>query len=101
MINFIKDLRAKHGKKKVTIIHFDNAGGNKSFGDLSKKEGLGIKFEYTSPGSPHQNVKCERKFTTLYGKVRSILNGTRLTPNLRCGLWTECVACEKWKKIFY
>ena len=54
---------------------------------------MGIKFEYTSPGSPQQNGKCERKFATLYGKVRSMLNGARLTPNLRHGLWIECAAC--------
>ena len=30
----------------------DKSSENKSFEYLSKKEGLGIKFEYTSPGSP-------------------------------------------------
>ena len=47
MIKFIKDLREKNGKKKATIMHCDNAGKNKPFGESSKKEGLGIKFEYT------------------------------------------------------
>ena len=79
----------------------DNAGEKKSFEELSKKEGLGIKFEYTSPGSPQQNGKCERKFATLYGKVRSMLNGARLTPNLRHGLWTECAACETMEENIY
>ena len=71
----------------------ENSSENKSFEYLSKKEGLGIKFEYTSPGIPQQNGKCESKFATLYGKVRSMLNGERLTPNLRHGLWIECAAC--------
>ena len=93
MIRFIKDLQAKHGKKKATIMRCDNAGENKSFEELSKKEGLGIKSEYMSPGSPQQNGECERKFATLYGKLRSMLNGACLTPNLRHGLWTECAAC--------
>ena len=55
---------------------------------------MDIKFEYKSPGSTQQNGKHERKFATLYGKVRSILNGTRLTPNLCHGLWTEYEACK-------
>ena len=37
MIKFIKDLRAKHGKKKATIMRCDNAAENKSFEWLSKK----------------------------------------------------------------
>ena len=64
------------------------AGEKKSSEELSKKEGLGIKFEYTSPVSPQQNGKCERKFDTLYGKVRSMLNGALLKPIFCHGLWT-------------
>ena len=71
----------------------DNAGEKKSFEELFKKEVLGIKFYYTSTGSPQQNVKYEHKFATLYDKVRSMLNGARLTPNLRHGFWTEYAAC--------
>ena len=58
-------------------------------------EGLGLKFEYTSPGSPQQNGNFEHKFATLYCKVRSMLNGARLTPNFCHGLWTECAVCAK------
>ena len=36
MINLIKYLRAKHGKKKATIIRCDNAG-EKSFEELFNK----------------------------------------------------------------
>ena len=59
---------------------------------------MGIKFEYTSPGSTQQNGKCEHKFATLYDKVRSMLNGARLTPNLRNGLWNEYAACATMKE---
>ena len=79
----------------------ENAAEKKSFEELFKKEGLGIKFKYTSPGSPQQNRKCERKFATLYGKVRSMLNSARLTPNLRHGLWTECAACATMEENVY
>ena len=71
----------------------DNAAEKKSFEELSKKEGLDIKFEYKSPGSPQKNRKCERKISTLYGNVRSILNGARLTPKFCQGLWTKYAAC--------
>ena len=36
MIKFIKDLKAKHGKKKSTIIRCGNADKNKSFEELYK-----------------------------------------------------------------
>ena len=71
MIKSNKYLRAKNGKKKATIMRCDNAGENKLSEELYKKEGLGIKFEYKSTGSPKQNRKCEHKFATLYGKVNS------------------------------
>jgi hypothetical protein len=34
----------------------------------------------------------ERKFATLYGKVRELLNQAKLTPNIRSKLWAE--ACK-------
>jgi hypothetical protein len=40
------------------------------------------KFEFTAPDSPQQNGKIERKFATLYGRVRAILNGAEFTANL-------------------
>ena len=73
MIKFIKDLKAKHGKKNSTIMRCDKAGERKSFEELFKKEVLGIKFEYTSPGSPQQTGTRERKFATLYGKDQRLL----------------------------
>ena len=45
IIKFIKDLRAKNVIKKATMMRCDNTGEKKSFEELSKKEGLGIKFE--------------------------------------------------------
>ena len=59
---------------------------------------MGIKFEYTSPSIPQMSKKCEHKFATLYGKVRIMLNGARLTPNLHHGLWNACAACATIEK---
>ena len=48
-----------------------------------------ISFEFTAPNTPQQNGKVERAFATLYGRVRSMMNGAGLTGSLRNGLWAE------------
>ena len=84
----IKELKAKNGIA-VKTIRCDNAGENKKLEKDSKKDGLGLNFEYTAPGMPQQNGRVERKFAALYGRVRSMLNGARLTASLRSKLWAE------------
>ena len=54
------------------------------------EEGLRIDFEYSAPDTPQQNGRVERKFATLYGRVRSMLNAAHLPAYLRSGLWAEC-----------
>ncbi len=41
--------------KIVQSICCDNAGENVALEMSCKQEGLGIKFEYTAPGTPQQN----------------------------------------------
>jgi hypothetical protein len=53
------------------------------------KDGLGVQFEYTGPGSPQFNGRVERKFATLFSRVRTMLNGARLPKELREGVWAE------------
>ena len=89
MMRFINNMRGNHGKKIATFIRCDNAGENKKFQELAEKNGLGIHFEFTAPDTPQQNGKIERKFATLYGRVRSMLNEARLPSQLRKGLWAE------------
>ena len=52
--------------------------------------GLGIIFEYTAVNTPQQNGRVERKFATLFGRVRAMLNCARLNGKIRNGLWAEC-----------
>ena len=59
----------------VKIVRCDNAGENEAFKEACKQEGLGISFEYTAPRTPEQNGRDERKFQTLYGRVRAMLAG--------------------------
>jgi hypothetical protein len=84
----IKDLAKKHNTT-VKYIRCDNAGENGSLEKECAKQGLGIQFEYMGPGTPPFNGRVERKFVTLYSKVRAMLNGAKLPTVKRKGLWTE------------
>jgi hypothetical protein len=88
ILNLVRDLRAKG--KVVKKIRCDDAGENRATEQLLAANGLGIDFEYSAPNTPQQNGRVERRFATLYGRVRSMLNAAHLTPELRRGLWAEC-----------
>ena len=79
---FIRNLKATFGIS-VKIIRCDNAGENQSFEVTSKQEGLGLIFEYTAPNTPQQNGRVERKFQTLFGRVRAMLAGFGIENPLR------------------
>jgi hypothetical protein len=51
-----------------------------------------VKFEFTAPDTPQQNVKIERKFATLYGKVSATLNKAEFTWPLCRGMWAYCAS---------
>ena len=87
--NLIKDLKAK-ANMEVKYIRCDNAGKNKSLQEECLKQGLGVQFEFTAPGNPERNGRVERKFATLFGRVRAMLNGAGFKKELRNGLWAEC-----------
>ena len=88
LIPFIKDLKAKYGIT-VKIIRCDNAGENIAFEKASKQEGLGLTFEYTAVNTPQQNGRVERKFQTLWGRVRAMLIDSGIENPLRNKLWSE------------
>ena len=50
-----------------------------------------IKFKYTSSGTPQQNGRIERKFATLYGRVRAMFIGAGIKGRLRKLLWAEAM----------
>jgi hypothetical protein len=71
----------------VNFIRCDNSEENKDIQQaiiLIPK--IKVKFEFTAPDTPQQNGKIERKFATLYGKVRATLNEAEFTWPLRAGL---------------
>ena len=85
---FIIDLKATHDIM-VKCIRCDNSGENHSLESRCNQEGLGIKFEYTAPNTPQQNRRVERKFQTLYGRVRAMVVGSGIKQSLRNKLWAE------------
>jgi len=88
LIPWIKDLKATYGLS-IKIIRCDNAGENVKLQETCKNEGLGIHFEYTALGTPQQNGGVKHRFQTLYGRVRDVLSGSRLTKATRTFLWPE------------
>ena len=75
---------------EISVKYFrcDNSGENKKFQELIKsKTKINVTFEFTAPNTPQQNGKVERKFATLYGKVRSILNSAKLNDWLKGQFW--------------
>ena len=73
MVPFIKKLR--NMGIIVKIIRCDNAGENIDFEREANEKGLDLQFEYTAPDTPQQNGRVERKFQTLYGRVRAMIFG--------------------------
>ena len=87
LIHFIK----KVFNIEIKNIRCDNSGENEAFKIMmDETKGFNINFEFTAPYTPEMNGKIERKFATLYGKARSMLNAARLPHNLREGLWAQC-----------
>jgi hypothetical protein len=77
LIPWIQDLKKKHGIE-VKFIRCDDAGENFSLEKACLVAGLGIQFEYTATGTPQYNGRVERKFATLYGCVRSMMNAANI-----------------------
>ena len=94
VIDLIDELHEQEGIR-VRKIRCDNAGENKTLQTMAKERKLGIVFEYTARNTPQQNGRVERKFATLFNRVRAMLNGAGFTNDyayLRKGLWAEAVA---------
>jgi transposase InsO family protein len=85
LVGFINGM----GDRKVKFIRCDNAGENTKAEEVLTKAGHGIKFEFTAPGTPQHNGKVERKFATLMGRVRAMMNNSGMKEKIREGLWAE------------
>ena len=90
MLQWINQIQ-KETKITVHKVRCDNSGENRKLQKLLQQHFyLDARFEYTAPYTPQQNGKIERKFATLYGKIRSMLNWARLSPLFKKRLWAQC-----------
>ena len=94
VVEFIKDLKSKENieVKEMQKIRMDNAGENKKIPEAIRNANLNVKFEFTAPHTPQHNGVVERKFATLYGRIRSMFYGCGMSDGIgiRKGLWCEC-----------
>jgi hypothetical protein len=81
----------KIANRIVKFIRCDDAGKNMTMKNDPEIKSFGIKFEFSGPRTPQINGKVVRKFQTLYGRIRAILNGAGLEGELRDKIWAECV----------
>ena len=82
----IKRLKTEN-KITVDTIKCDNAGENKKMEEMCINQDLGVKFEYTAVGTSQQNGRLERKFATLYGRIRSMMIDTGVEEEMRQNSW--------------
>ena len=75
-----------------TYIQCDNAGENRTFERKAEKEGLGIKFKYTSRETLQQSGKVEHGFTMVYRRAKAMMLTAGLDDNKKYELWTEAVS---------
>jgi hypothetical protein len=73
----------------VSSIRCDNSGENNYLTKLIKIKGFNIKFEFTSPSTPQQKRRVERKFSILYRYMRALLHQAQLNKELKEKLWPE------------
>jgi hypothetical protein len=87
LIALIKELKQAYNIE-VKTIRCDNSGENNALQRSCKQEGLGIVFEYTALNTPQQNGRVERRFPTLYGRVRAMLQDISISINYK-RLWAQ------------
>ena len=87
IMNLLLDLKQKG--IIVKYIRCDNAGEHLTLQQQCLQKGLGIEFEFTSRSTPQHNGKIERKFQTLFGRIRSMLNQAGIPEGMRQRTWAE------------
>ena len=90
LVELIVELRDL--KKNVKFLRLDDAGENFALEKACKQQQLGVTFEFSGPRTPQRNGKVERKFQTLYGKIRAMFNASGIDGEIRHGLWAECAS---------
>ena len=63
--------------------------GNQNAGICCDQNEMGIKFEYTAPGTPQQNRVVERVLVTLIDRGIAMMNHAGFTVKKRQEMWCE------------
>lgn len=86
VFDFIK--KVLKNKYELKFIRCDDNGPNHHVLQRKfKDDNQNIQFDYFAPNTPQYNGKAERKFATLYSKVRAMLNQAGFTHKLKVRLW--------------
>ena len=67
-------------------------GENRILQAKTDQQNLGIKFEFIAPGTPQQNSVVERKFPTLMGRARAMMNHAGFDDNYKKKFWCEAIS---------
>ena len=89
IVKLIKHLK-KAKSYDVKYLRCDNTRENLKTKEECLAEGRGVTFEFTAVNMPQQNGRAERRYATLYGRVRGMMNIAKLNRTFRCGLLAEC-----------
>jgi hypothetical protein len=57
-----------------------------------------LRFDFSGPRTPQRNGKVERKFQTLYGRIRSMFNDSGIVDEIRDGPWAECASTASFNE---
>jgi hypothetical protein len=79
-IGLIKEL--KNDKIRVMFLRLDDAGENYALD--------------SGPCTPQRNDKVERKFQTLFGRIRAMMNDSGIEGEFREGLWAQRASTAKY-----
>ena len=88
---WMKELKAKYGID-IKYVRLDNSGENRSLQRECTKQNLGIKFEFTAPGTPQQNSVAERKIPTLMGRSRAMMITAGFSQQDKRKFWCEVIS---------
>ena len=88
---WIKELKVKYGID-IKYIRLDNSWENKSLQKECDNQNLGIIFEFTAPGTPHQNSVVKRKIHTLMGRSRAMMLTAGFSQQDKRKFWFEVIS---------
>ena len=89
LLPLFQSLRLMEGVSPNRFVRCDNAGEILQLPHQLTAAQVPVTFEFIPPGTPQFNGVVERKYQTLYARVRSMLNQTEFPTPLRNSLWAE------------